>query len=574
MRKRRKTFISSKYFSMLLSGTAMMFLTAIMSMADTLIAGIVLGEDAMAGVTLALPLYSMASFVAVALSYGVPIMYAGEIGAFRREEADRCFGVGLLVTMLAGALMFLPMHFGGGAFLRYYQPGSRVLESAESYLSWLKYAVLLLPLHELMDGMVFADGDEAICTIATLVNGLLKIALSVVLCRHLGPGGLSLASFISLFVSLLIACLHFFRKGNSLKPNLAFSPGMLLGILKYGVVDGSGHLFLSLFMAVMNAYVMAAFGPEMLTLVAIIALLKEAQLVFEGIGEAITPIISTYLGEETYPGVREVWRLACRSLQVESLIVTAFLVLCAPQIIEFLEIEDPAIATHAVWGLRLMSLATGFTCRMFLDSSYFILVDKIPLGVLDCLLRDLIPTLPLAILGGWVGGVYGMFVGLTIGPMLGYVLSVFYVNRKYGRGNYALFLVDREKGKIRRLYEFVVSPQAVVQVRDQIGELMAQSGCSERLATRTMLLFEELFMLIFDNNPGKTVLAECSVELGESVRLITKDDGKILDLTNDDREVSSLRSYIVSNLLTGYTTSRIHFTALSYNRNALEIPME
>ena len=86
-----------------------------------------------------------------------------------------------------------------------------------------------------------------------------------------------------------------------------------------------------------------------------------------------------------------------------------------------------------------------------------------------------------------------------------------------------------------------------------------------------MLVFEELFMLIYECNPGKTVLAECAVEISDVVRLITKDNGRIIDMTDTNRDVSSLRAYTLSNLLEAHATQRVHMLALSYNRNALEI---
>jgi len=41
-------------------------------------------------------------------------------------------------------------------------------------------------------------------------------------------------------------------------------------------------------------------------------------------------------------------------------------------------------------------------------------------------------------------------------------------------------------------------------------------------------------MFIRGCNPGKTVLAECAVEVGHAIRLITKDNGRIVRLTNPD----------------------------------------
>ena len=567
----RRTFISTKYTAMLCSGTIMMVLTAIMGIADTLIAGVILGETAVAGICLALPLYSMASFFAVFFSYGVPILYAGKIGAFRKEEADRCFGVGLSVTSLTGILMFAAILFGGDAFLKAYQPDSQVYACASDYLAWMKLAVLLLPLNELLDGMLFADGDEAISLAANLTQGVAKIVLSVVLCKEMGVKGLMLATFISFSISILISAIHFFRPGNTLKLNLAFSPDVIWEISKYGVVDASTHLSVALFTVAINFFVMRIFGLEMLILVSVITLLKEAQILFEGIGEAITPLISIYIGEECYPGVREVWNLAVWSVRAEGLLSTAFLLAFAPLIIGLIGIEDPLTAEYAMWGLRIMSVTLIFPCRLFLDSSYFILVDNIPLGVLDSILRDLFPALPLAVIGGLIGGVYGMFFGLMAAPVIGYMLSVLYIKHKYGQENYPFLLKEMEHGKKIKLYEFCVLPDIIANVRDQIGEAMRESGCSDRLIGRTSFIFEELFMLIYDCNPEKKVQAECMVEIGESIRLITKDDGRIVDLVDADQRVVSLRSYALTNMIESRTARRVHSLALSFNHNALEI---
>ena len=567
----RRTFISSKYIAMLCSGTILMVLTVIMGVADTLIAGMILGETAVAGICLALPLYSMASFFAVFFSYGVPILYAGKMGAFQKEEADRCFGVGLSVTSLTGIIMFAAILLGGDAFLKVYRPDSQVYACASDYLAWMKFAVLLLPLNELLDGMLFADGDEAISLAANLTQGVAKIILSVVFCRVMGVKGLMLASFISFSISILISAIHFFQPGNTLKLNLAFSRDIFRRILKYGVVDASTHLSVSLFTVAINFFVMRVFGPEMLILVSVITLLKEAQILFEGIGEAITPLISIYIGEECYPGVRKVWKLAVWSVRAEGLFSTAFLLAFAPFIIGLIGIEDPLTAEYAVWGLRIMSVTLIFSCRLFLDSSYFILVDNIPLGVLDSILRDLFPALPLGVIGGLIGGVYGMYYGLMVAPVIGYMLSVLYIRHKYGRDNYPLLLKDMEHKKKIKLYEFRVLPDIITNVRDQIGETLREFGCSDRLIGRTIFVFEELFMLIYDCNPEKKVQAECMVKIGESIRLITKDDGNIVDLLDTDQHVVSLRSYALSNMIESHTTRRVHSLALSFNHNALEI---
>ena len=61
------------------------------------------------------------------------------------------------------------------------------------------------------------------------------------------------------------------------------------------------------------------------------------------------------------------------------------------------------------------------------------------------------------------------------------------------------------------------------------------------------------------------------VDVGEAIRLITKDDGQIVDILDTDQRVVSLRSYALSNMIESHTTRRVHSLALSFNHNALEI---
>ena len=62
-------------------------------MSDTIIAGLIVGENGVNGVNLVMPVYSLASFFALVFSLGAPIIYSHQIGAFQKEEADRTFEI-------------------------------------------------------------------------------------------------------------------------------------------------------------------------------------------------------------------------------------------------------------------------------------------------------------------------------------------------------------------------------------------------------------------------------------------------------------------------------------------------
>ena len=556
---------------MLASGTLNALLVTAVLMADTFIAGLMLGERGVAGINLVMPIYSLSSFFVLMFSLGAPILYSHQLGSFQKEDADKTFGTGLFTTIIIGVILFLMLLLLGDAYLHFYDTTPEVCELAKAYLKWLKYVILLNPVYSLVAGMVFADGDEVISIISQLISGVGNILLSVFLCRILGIEGLGLASFVSLAVAFVTLFIHFAKKNNSLHLNLYYSREIIKKIVKYSIVDSSTYLFIAIFTFCCNRLVVHFFGSNMIFVASIIILVKELQILFDGIGEAITPLISLYLGEGTYGGVHEIWHHAKKTARIESILVTGLILIFAPFIVTVIGIKDPQYLPIATMELRVLSISLFFTCRLYLDSSYYIIVDKIPLGVLICALRDMVISLPFAMLGLWIGGINGMGIGLMIAQPIGYLIAVGYVRARYGKENYPLFIADKENSKGSLFYELSLNPEDIISVRDNIENDLRQIGYPKSVINKVSLLVEETLMLIFENNPKRIVLAECSVLMGEKLTLIIKDDGIIFDLTDSDMKLSSFRSYVISNVAETISSRKKHFLTLSYNRNVFEI---
>ena len=77
-------------------------------------------------------------------------------------------------------------------------------------------------------------------------------------------------------------------------------------------------------------------------------------------------------------------------------------------------------------------------------------------------------------------------------------------------------------------------------------------------------------MVVHDRNPGKCIKAEVSVDLNGGLMLVLRDDGVIFNITDADARVSSLRGYLVSNLMT-VIPSRRNLTTTGFNRNVFKL---
>lgn len=566
---RKKTLMSKKFFTMLLGGTLTMMVVSILLMSDSVIAGTVIGSDAVAGITLVTPIYSLAAFFGAVFSLGVPIIYSTEMGKFNKQGADQAFGFGLLASMVIGILLFGLTSIFGDSYLQSMTQSSEVLAQARGYLFWMRFTMLLLPIQMLIAAVVYSDGDETLSTVANVVQGLGNIGASILLSRIMGIKGISLASFLFNVIALLILLVHFMKKSNSLRWNLFYSGALLKSVVRYSIVDSSSYLFLAALTAVLNAFVVTQFGAEYLIVVSAVTLSRELQMVFDGIGEAITPILSVYLGEESKSGIRSIYRLAKKTAIAEGIVVTILMIICAPLIPSVLDITDPELVPLVVTGIRILSLGSAFVSLLYLLTSYYLVIEKIALGLVVSALRDVLFSATLAVLLGMLLGMNGMFMGLAAAPALAYAVLIIYLTTRYGREDCPLLLSELPDNVQSYLFDLYTEPEQIIGLQKKVEDLLVENGIDYRTVGKVKLLIEELYMLIREKNGDKGILSECSVMLRpEGVQLITKDDGVLFDISEDDVAVTSLISLAVSAYMEKLGQNRRHLTTMSFNRSS------
>ena len=560
--------MSKKYFTMLLGGTLTMMVASIMLISDSIIAGASIGSDAVAGITLVTPLYSVAVFFGSLISIGIPLLYSTEMGKFNKKRADQSFGFGLLMSIVVGILLFLLALFFGDVYLKSYSPEPDVLAQAQGYLFWMQYVILTMPIQMLIANMVYSDGDETISTVANVVQGIGNIGLSIILCPTMGTRGIGLASFIFNIVSILIMLAHFLKKSNSLRWNLYFSFSMMKDVLRYSIIDSSSYLFLAIFTAALNAFISAEFGPEYLILASAIALCRAFQLVFDGIGVAVGPIFSIYVGEQNHNGLRSSYSLAFKTAVIEGIVVTVVLIILAPFMPNFLNVTDPTLAEWVVTGVRITAIGSTFISILYLITSYYLVIEHIGLGLAVCALRDVILSVSFAVIFGKVFGITGMYSGVAAAPAVAYVLLLLYLVVRYGKKDCPLLLSKVPGDEFSYLFNLSVEPEQIIGLQKEVEALLVEKEVDKRTVGKVKLLVEELYMLIRERNEDKQVLSEFTLFLhpGE-VKIITKDDGILFDISEDDVSVTSLASFAVSAYMAELGENRHHLTTMSFNRS-------
>lgn len=559
---------------MLISASFTSIINVLLIIADSIICGQMLSDTAVAAIDLITPLYTFCMFIAMLLSLGIPILYSRAMGRSQKDEADLVFGTGLTVTIIGGILIFFFLTIFRDAYFSQYELSNELYLLAKDYYFWIRFEILVMPLAEVMVESVFADGDESCTLLVSIVETSTNVMLSVILCRTMGIAGVALASFVAVSLRLLISLIHFLKKSNSLRLHLSFSLAVLKQDIRLALTDSGNYLSLAVFSYALNSFVLWLFGPDMLIMAAVIVIVQEFELLFDGVGEAVTPILSVYFSEKCYTGVRKIWRLAVRTAIIEGLVVTVLLVSLSGLIPGLLGITDPTIYQVATYGIMLMAIGMAFVSYLYLLTSYHRVLDKILLSFVISVLRDAICTFACAFCFGMLFGIYGVFAGISAGAALTQGLATLYIRIRYGKKNPPLLIADLERGTKNDLFDLIIRPESVTDTRDAVEQVLRRENIEPGIILRVMLVLEELLMLIYEKNEGKTVSCECAVILSsETLTVILWDNGEEIDLTEKEMEISSLRCYFTSGILHRWTNAGKHQTTMSFNRNCLEIPL-
>ncbi|MBR4376623.1 MAG: multidrug transporter MatE [Spirochaetia bacterium] len=572
--KPAQTFLKKKFISLLLPGTMTMVVVTFLLLSDSIIAGIALGKDAVAAISLVAPAYSAASFFAGMISIGIPILFSKAMGEFDQKGAERWFSLGFTASIMTGCILFALLLSFGDRYLLFYEPDQTVFLLAKPYLFWYSWAILLSPLNMLMTEMVLTDGDETISFAANIAQMAGNLVLSIVLVFFWGIAGIGFASFAGTAISLAISCLHFFRPSSSFKPGIYFSFRGLAAAAKYSAIDASSYLFIGIFTVIINRFIVSTYGVEMLILVSFILFIKEFQLVFDGIGEAITPLMNIYLGEETYEGAKKCYALAQKTAVIEALFMLVLFVLLAPFIARIYGVTNSPAAAYAINGIRIMAFGFVPISLLYLVSSYYLLIDRIILGVAICGMRDALVAIPICIVCGKLFGLYGLFFGSTLSPLVAYIVTMLYVRLRYGKANWPLLLSEKETAVTSAFYEFTVTPENVIATQKQVEAFLSDAGVSKKIVFRCKHLIEDLYMLIYEKNgSGKQLIsAECTVILRDNaVQIITKDDGVLFNLADEDANAVSCLAFVVSGYMDALKGNKKYLTTMSYNRNTFKV---
>lgn len=412
----------------------------------------------------------------------------------------------------------------------------------------IRIVALVMPIYVTMVDMVYCDGDELICNLSYVIQVVGNILSSIILCRVMGIAGVSLGSVIGCVLSMSMLIIHFFRKCSSLRFAWFISFKTLSDVVKFSMVDAGMYLFLAIQLLVFNKLIIHNFGSEYLPVLTVVTSLVEMTVIFDGLGQALEPLVAVYNGEGNTKGISASMKIAGKLAVIEGIAATVMVLVFAGLFVRLFGVSDPVLVSMAKTAVRIVAFSMPFASLCFLFTSYFLLLKRIGLAFFISMLNNLILPLMLAVPLGIIAGINGIWAGI----MLSYILTVaggaLIVYRIKGELTFPL-LIDPAQDQKVCIFNDRITEKDIIDMRDRAEAFLKEKKVQERTIMNVMLIIEDACLLIGEKNKGKTVTCECTLITGDEITMILRDDGVIFDITDADAHVSSLRQYVVAGIM-------------------------
>lgn len=183
------------------------------STVDSIVVGHYVGDNALAAVGSATPLFNMLLVLFVGISAGVGIMVSQYFGAKNRAELSSTIGTCITLTAIVSVLLMIAAPPFIRSMLIALNTPESILEDCTAYLVILMYGIAGMAYYNILSGILRGMGDSFSALIYMLIATVLNIVLDVyfVASLNMGVAGVSLATAIAQGISAFLCLLKLMK---------------------------------------------------------------------------------------------------------------------------------------------------------------------------------------------------------------------------------------------------------------------------------------------------------------------------------------------------------------------------
>lgn len=406
-------FIPRMFYRLLMPSLVSSFGYALADMVDAVVVGRQMGETGLAAISLSLPLYMLINLFMEAFALGGSVYFSQKLGEGQESTARACFGriwtatlaVGLMIAFLVNVFPYPVL-----ALLGTTPADGKVFYACGSYVRIIAAGAPLLMLNIVLGTFLRNDGRASLASVGFLIGNALDIALNVVLVLFcaMGTRGAALATVCGSALTVTIYVVGILRKpGKALCfERVPLKLSETLSCFQTGFSTAVRHLLSLVFLLAVNRTLMHMSGEAG---VAIFDVVYNASFfliyLYNGTGEALQPLVSTFTGEKSEADSRCVLSLANRTALVLGAVAALLMALFAPALASLFGVSKE-LQPLAAGAVRLYVSGFAFAGVNIIREQYEQARDNTLAAFILVLLREMVVFLPCMLVFSRLGLAY------------------------------------------------------------------------------------------------------------------------------------------------------------------------
>ena len=387
---------------------------------DTIFIGQGVGSEGLAALNIAIPIFNIFSSIALLLGIGGATAVSVSMGKKEYDKVNKIFTTSMIINVSIGIFLTVIGIFFTEKICYLLGATPDVLDMVKSYLGvivWFSWAFLM---SNTLTVFVRNDKNPRLAMWSMLIGNFANIVFDFVFIFifNWGMKGAAIATTMSPVITIILLSTHFIRGNNTLKfklDKLKIDKNIINRILKNGFPSfimelSSGLIIFAFNMSISN--IEGAIGVSAYSIIANISLVCVA--IFNGIAQAIQPIISINYGAKKYERVHEALKLAIKTSVIFGAIFYAAGVLFPEKIVLLFNSGDAKLMEMTCRGIKLYFIAFLFMGANIARVSYFQSIENSKASTLVSLCRGVIFVLISLLILPMILGINGVWITIPI----------------------------------------------------------------------------------------------------------------------------------------------------------------
>jgi putative MATE family efflux protein len=405
-----------------------MMANSLYTIIDRLFVGNVVGADAIAGMSLTMPISFIIMAFGMLIGVGSGSLISIRLGENKIEQAEKILGNAFTLTLIISVVVSGFLILSLDSLLTHFGASPATLPYARQFISIILYGSLFQYISFGLSAIIRAEGNPRIAMMTLLINAGLNIVLDFVFICMLGLGlrGTAVATVISQAVAAIWVLAYFRGQHSVLKlrtQNMSLQLKLIKGIFAIGMAPFFMQLAASVVNLLFNRGLAQYGGDAAIGAFGIIGTITMFILMpIFGINQGAQPIIGYNYGALKYGRVKRALKLALAAATM--IVVVGFVLLeMFPRQVLGAFTSDQELIDIGINGMRIFLLALPIVGFQVVGANYFQAIGKAFKSLILSMMRQVIALIPMLIILPHFFGLKGVWMASPISDLVAFLIT-------------------------------------------------------------------------------------------------------------------------------------------------------